>query len=367
MFGSNRILQLILLSAVLIAFSACEESSTTTPVDGTQKEFVFSANIEVGVQPSSVFYDNVRDVFHVFCLGVDNNFNNVFEADSGDVKGSWWIISDGTNAVKARDFEDFPAFPNRPAFLPEENIVFMNHGSKIISYDLNKYEILDENVLEVASRGISGTESLLFISKPNEYGTPGSVLVYDTHSKQTLQTIEAGINVQQNLYFPTAENGIGLAVLNEGNWGAGDSELMLGNVPISGAPEFKTFNVGGMGNHIAIHKDKIAVTSNGSHEVYIVDITNKSVSEAICVETGGYDGPRESCFANDSILFVTTYTGDLRRININSAKVEQIMPLSGKGEGLSIHDKYMLVTNSLNASYQAINTITVFELKAVAE
>ncbi|MCK5741030.1 MAG: hypothetical protein KAH48_02340, partial [Chlorobi bacterium] len=275
--------------------------------------------------------------------------------------------TDGTTAEKVRDFDEFPAFPNRPAFLPEDNIVYMNHGTNIISYDLTNYEIIDDNVADLVSRGISGTESLLFISKQNEYGTPGSVLVYDTHSKQTLQTIEAGISVQQNLYFPTADNRIGLAILNEGNWGAEDSELMLGIVPISGAPELTTFNVGGMGNHIAKHEDKIAVTANGSHEIYIVDITNMSVSDAISVETVGYDGPRESCFANDSILFVTTYAGDLRKININSNKVEKIMPLSGKGEGLCIHDKYMLVANSLDASYQALNTISVFELKAVAK
>jgi hypothetical protein len=306
-------------------------------------------------------------VFHVFCLGIDNNFNRVFEADSGDVKGSWWIITDGTNPVKARDFDEFPAFPSRPAFLPEDNIVYINHGTKIISYDLTNYEVVDNHLTDIAARGISGTESLLFVSKLNEYGTPGSVLVYNTHSKQTLQTIEAGISVQQNLYFPTADNGIGLAVLNEGNWGAEDSKLMLGTVPITGAPEFTIFNVGGMGNHIAKHEDKIALTSTGSHEIYIVDITNMSVSDAISVETGGYDGPRESCFANDSFLFVTTYAGDLRKININNSKVEKTLPLSGKGEGLCIHDKYMLVANSLNASYQAINTITVFELKAVAE
>lgn len=284
-----------------------------------QDRYFLNTNVEVGVSPVYVKYDEVSNIFHVICSGNDANFNGMYD-ESTDAYPTWWTVQfDGQdwNAEERLQF-DFSSIktPFRPAIIEATDnaplTMYIPHPGKIVSYNMETFSVLNDNVGDIDAVAISPSgPSHLFISLrngENPFSDPGQVIVYNPQTGQILQTIDAGVNVQQTAYYDPSEAGLSFAILNEGSFGSENSILQIGEIVHMGNFELNEIELGNGGNHIEVAGDRMFVTVNGSHKVLEIDLNSKSVVGEIDLPTTGFDGPRESRVISDD-LFISTYDG----------------------------------------------------------
>ena len=353
---------LILIAAMIIVFSGCEKTTTVPPV--IPKEFEFFKNVEVGSQPSKIYYDSETKKFHIFCLGKDLNFNEQF--DTGDENPSWWALNedDIENPIKEKEFDfGYMGFPFRPCFDLKERLLFISQNGKILSYNINNFTLVDANIGSYAASAISKIGDTLFISINPVKSERGYVIIYNYKTREELKKINSGINVRQSVYYETNKKKI-LAILSEGT-GNNDVELQFIELRKDSIYPLTVFKeIGKTGNYIERYVNLLAVVMNGSNEVIIIDLSNIAVKKTINTGTTGFDGPREAVFLSSSELLITTYSGDVRLIDINAESIKKIFPVDSKAEGICIKkDEYMLVSNISNTDYSANNIISIFKGK----
>lgn len=353
---------LILFAAIIIVFSACEKTITDPPY--IPKEFEFFKNVVVGSQPSKIYYDNQTKNFHIFCLGIDANYNGQF--DAGDENPSWWVINedDIENPIMKQEFNfGYMGFPFRPCFDLNDRLLFISQNGKILSYNIDDFSLVDGNVGSYDASAISKIGDTLFLSIIPGPSERGYVILYNYKTRKEIGKINSGINTRQTIYYEINKKKM-LAILSEGS-GNDDVELQFLELRKDSIYPFIVFkNIGKTGNYLERYVNLLAVVMNFSNEVIIIDLSNLAVKKTINTGTSGFDGPREASFVSSSELLVTTYTGDVRFIDINSETIKKIFPVASKAEGICIkRDEYMLVSNISNPNYSANNIISIFKGK----
>jgi len=92
-----------------ISFSAISLFLSFTSAFSSDFYLAQSFSVQVGAEPAAIFYDSTAETYHIFCIGVDKNFNAIYEPDSGDIMPSWWTlkISPGNSTnYEAKKFEN---------------------------------------------------------------------------------------------------------------------------------------------------------------------------------------------------------------------------------------------------------------------
>lgn len=355
----------VLLAVLGIAFiiNACKENSVTTlPIEA--KNFEFLQNVEVGSQPAEIFYDEETHLFNIFCLGVDLNYNNI--KDAGDENPSWWVI-DKNNITKATKVMDFDfgtiGFPFRPFIDYNNRYILLSQNEKIKKYNLDDYSLMSDNIADFKASAIYKNNDILFLSISTGYTTPGYLIAYDTKTRTVLDSIEAGINVQQILNYQ--KNGKSqMVILSEG---MGNNDALLQFVEfINGKFNLikKIDSIGNFANKMTISKNLLAVTLNGSNKILLINLDNFSKISDFDTQTTGYDGPREAVFDGFGNIYVTTYSGDIRKFDYTNGELIEILSVDSKAEGVSIiPNELMLVCNISKPDYSVNNLVSVFRTK----
>lgn len=353
--------EIIILSASMTDDEIAGSVKILIPEDIDFKEFWYP--VEVGNQPVYTWWDSDVKVLHVFCLGNDDNFDGIQDID--EQQPSWWTVKNhGGNHVaeKIMDFEFASLkFPFRPAVDEENKIIYIPHQDKISSYDLSGYSVFNESVAVVDATSLSLAAGHLLITRITDAESgDGELLVLNLQSGQVLQSVYAGINPIQSLYYPS-EGGIGLAIISAGPWGSDESKLYYGNIVHMGDFSLDSLNVGNAVNHISFNENKLYVTVNGSHKIVVLEL---ATGEPAFYNTGttGFDGPREALFL-DGLIGVTTYVGDFRGIDPQTGNVNIILPNEYKLESiLSIeNDNTGILTAPNNDDYSPNNLILISE------
>ena len=190
----------------------------------------------------------------------------------------------------------------------------------------------------------------------------GRLDVFNVETGQILQSVEAGKNIKDCIYYVSPE-GISIAILNEGEFGTDNGTVIYGAInhtydfTLSGEAE-----VGSGANHIIHNKGKLYVASNISNEIHVVDLTTQEVS-VWHTGTTGWDGPREMVVRGER-LFVTTYSGDVREFDINTGLLINIYDNYDyeKVENLAfINDDSFYSANPYDEFYTSISDIWLWE------
>lgn len=180
-------------------------------------------------------------------------------------------------------------------------------------------------------------------------------------------------NVKQDVPIPSPT---GVYILNEGNFGRGNSTLSFYDLQSRKLYNDVFYSVnnkylGDTGNDIEILNHRAYIVVNNSHKIEIVDVrTHRNIGT---INVGAGKSPRQIAFLNDSIALVTNlYDNSVFVINVFSKTVLRRIPVGANPEGIAIVGRKAFVANSglgngNTLSIINLNTMTVSQTKIVGD
>ena len=338
-------------------------------------DFNIIHELELGSQPMRVLYDDPRNEYHVFCNGMDVNYNGIYEEDQGDEKPSWWIVTlSETNEVdyeKVRDFELGYFTPTvllncldqstRKLYVPfaptyDEDFNIVDQG-KVAIYDLDDHSLIDEEFLSINPTSISFYGNVLFITGQND-DLENKVYAYDRFSHEFLDEMNAGVHVQQvAAHFHHAAH-LSVAILNEGHFGQNNSTLMMCDFKYKKFGDPQIIELGDTGHTILAREDDFVVTMNGSHKILFIN--EKNIEREVEISTSGYNGPRETVFYGN-LMIVSTYAGNIylyEKVDDKYYLYDQV-EINTNIESLLLNRGFLFATSPLDASYNTLKKVYI--------
>lgn len=259
-----------------------------------------SYSVNVGSEPAAIFYDSLKDTYNIFCIGVDKNFNTIYEPDSGDVLPSWWILKISSEnysefqTQKVMDFEFASIIPPvRFAFAPEERAIFIPQKGKIFRYNIDNYEgiqLIDLNAeINYDNYSMDYYDNMLLISQ-SSYFSQSSIVLYSLIEDTVKLSKEIGQNIIQSIFYTDpATNSLCIATISVGPFGKDSSMLYLMNA--SNGNIFYEKVIGNNANYIQNFQNKyLVITLMGSHKIIIYNLSN-NIEYEIPTNTTGWNGP----------------------------------------------------------------------------
>lgn len=317
---------------------------------------------EVGKTPLKVLKLPGSDKVHIFCAGDDMNYDD--EIGPEEEAPSWWVLESVNSAPrKVLDFDRFfKSRPFRPALDPATNMMYIPLVGKIVSIDLNAEEMDDDMVAEIDAQSINFAGGHLLITVSPGMGEIGRLDVLNLQTNQILQTVEGGVNIMDCIYYP-GQQGISIAILNQGDFGTNESNVMYGAINHMFDFELdQKIEVGNAANHIIHHRGKLYVTVTNSHWIKVINLATDEV-ETWHTGTTGWNGPRESVVKDDR-LYVTTFAGDVREFDLNTGLLINLYE-SGYGdkiENIAFHgDETFFSANPYDEYYTPENAVSYWE------
>lgn len=162
-----------------------------------------------------------------------------------------------------------------------------------------------------------------------------------------------------------------LLVLNNGNWGANDANILGYDTRTETATPFlfqkaNGQQLGDLGQDIIAVGDKFYIAVNGSQVVFVTDRDLHIVQRIEATENGTRLSPRYLCCV-DKKVYVTYYEGYLGEINTKDYSV-RTTAVGNSPEGLAYVDGYIYVANSGGALFPNYDkTVSVVDAKTFAE
>ncbi|MDW7996974.1 MAG: hypothetical protein RMJ46_04750, partial [Bacteroidota bacterium] len=314
-----------------------------------QWQFVRSHDV-LGKTPLMLFFGpreadpEPNSTAYVLCGGVDVNFNG--QQDPGDESPSLTVAwgRDNTEVASLNfSFSWGPlSFPLRPAVAQEQAsfTVYLPLMNRLLRYTFPPFGWPHEDtVLNGPAQAVAVSEGTLFVSRRNSAEPEiGLILVLRRDNVgirvDTLR-VYACQNIQQLVWDEARQQ---LIVLCEGQFGQRDAVAQF--LPQGRDSGVTVVPVGGTGNFLLLSGDTLVVVSNGSHEVYLIDPSAR-LWHRMPIELGttGYGGPREAVLLTlpngQRTLLVSTYSRDVRWVDIATGQILQTLPLTGLGEGMA--------------------------------
>ncbi len=344
---------------------------------------LFSSNlellqsVEVGNEPVSVFKDMKTSTFHIFCKGTDGNFNGVFEPDSGDVAGSWWILNfnnlQNLNAEKVADlpFGKISFIVFKPAFIESERKVFLNYTDGIQAYSLDSYQEIGEKIEMSGATSLEYTSNHLIISKSSSMNQTDTIIVLNTKNNQVYSKYPVGKNLKQaNFYLPDDSKKRGIVAISTGGFGSDSSEIHFSEFNHFAQPQFTSKIVGKTVNSLNLFGDMFATISvMMSHKIMLFNIQTTELLAEINLPTTGWNGPSYAIY-NGKEVIVVAYNGKLYRYYDNPETTEidfeqkGEVELSGKGQSFEIiqideEKELIAVATPLQSNYLPNNKVDI--------
>lgn len=325
--------------------------------------------VGVGYTPVHIVKSPNDGTTHVFCAGKDANYNGLL--DEGDEYPSWWIIKESEEmgeiifkAEKKFDFDSFFKFPSgvevfRPGFDWANDVVYIPFEGVIKAFDMIDFDIHDDQVafINATSVALAGGHLLLTVTPGADQ--VGKLDVLNLTSGQVLQSVTAKENVMQSVYYQSTK-GISIAMLSNGPYGEANGVVQYGaiNHMFSFDLEDEVI-VGKSPNHMIFNNGKLYVSVNGDHKIVEIDVETHE-TRTFYTGTIAFNGPRD-IFVSEGKLYVATYQGDVRVINLQTGCVDEVISEGlGKIETVLLDGEFLFMLNSYdwfysNSEYIIIN------------
>ncbi|MEN3027500.1 MAG: hypothetical protein ABDH31_07360 [Chlorobiota bacterium] len=340
-----------------------------------QWQFVRSHNV-LGKTPLMSFFDPSSPSFsptYIICGGVDADFDG--QQDQGDEPPSVTVIAEEGGEVRV---VNTPlawgplSFPLRPAILPQRTgfALFLPRANRLVRVTYPPLGGPEDTLLSGPAQAVAVAKGAIFVSRRStDDPTVGLVIVlrWDVDGVR-VDTLRLGScrNIQQ---FVWDEDRQQLIVLCEGQFGQRDAVVQF--LPQGRDSGIAMVPVGGTGNYLLLSGDTLVVVSNGSHEVYLIDPGTR-LWHRMPIELGttGYGGPREAVLLTlpngQRTLLVSTYSRDVRWVDINTGQILQTLQLTGMAEGMALRSRgdtlELWVAQPFTPTYGPDSTVAVFRL-----
>ncbi len=353
--------------------------------------------IETGVEPHFIIHDEANNKLHVFCTGVDLDWNGTQE--EGESVPTWHVIDLGADELASTQVMEFPFFSFsmsnfRPSFDKENGHIYIPYGTKIGVYNAKDYSEVSTIEIGATVAAVSYSKGLLAVSVNPTYNANGFVYIYRDGEK--IREFEGGVNMMDvkilehldvSTMPPPAVYYLGY--ISNGPYGAGQEiykQYKLGTdlnvidsleVYPGVTPNYLglTAMEGGMGENLKVVGGVPGIIANGSHYETMIHPNKKGelVELKIYTGTSGWNGPRQYAVNEEKIknhvsdasdmFFISNYSNDFRVFSTDKGIVElqQIVPTAGKAEGIVLAGDQIFVANQVDAAYGPMNIIEVFE------
>jgi hypothetical protein len=335
------------------------------------KDSLFNDLCHTGYQPLDLFPygEHYKFRYYSVCLGIDNNFDGVFNSLEGDlpptIRASFIYyqetLLDNPSIEMILDFPiNYPLNTNISTVgyipIPSGNLVniySVEDRDLYYTIDAEKYvscTYMGSSYLVMGLRDIESSESFVYIR----------------NDKFPDLEIEVSKNVSDLIAFQKGNN-INVLTVSEGTFGESDAKInLIISDPITGEKTNTVFDAGSMGSAVVANSDfsKAAIVMSGSHEIHIFDLNTKEIILTFPTGTSGYGGPRDAEFYNNR-LYVTTYSNQIIVYDENTGEKLSSIIIDGNSEGLDIYDNDLFVTNNQYSNYQPSNRIFAFDLDKI--
>jgi hypothetical protein len=343
---------------------------------------------EVGKEPVDVFFDDENYSFHVICKGFDANFNGEYEEEMGDEKPSWWRIESGDvllgavpgtgDVEKVMDFEfaavKAPMMPFNIA-VDNNNVMYIPLKNIIRAFSISPYDDFMESIdgqIDIDANSVFYDGQHL-ITTEQIFSGQDLVKVFEPGNSEPLMTLNAEENVAEAFDFDLENGKKGMIIGNVGDYSTPNSStIQWSEFEHTETPEFTSYNVGSTLNDLDISGDYIGLTLDFSHTVKVIDV-NEGPENMLTFNTGtkGWNGPRDvAVYDNEEYKYIyfTTYSGDVRKIDLNEGLMTEIYPTNSKAEGIAVSADYglgaflptILATNISKSDYSSNNLVSVY-------
>lgn len=159
----------------------------------------------------------------------------------------------------------------------------------------------------------------------------------------------------------------GVYVLNEGDWGANNSEITYYNPQTGETATNIFFNANGKllgdtANDMVIYGSKMYIAVSSSAVIFVTDLQGKVLSEMHVAGTSAYMSPRQFDCANGKVYvtFMEGYVGAIDTTDYSISTVE-VGPMP---EGIAYMDGKIYVANSDGYNPNYGNTVSVIDAKS---
>lgn len=164
----------------------------------------------------------------------------------------------------------------------------------------------------------------------------------------------------------------GLYVLNEGNWGAGNTTLTYYNVATKTATTDYFFNkngsgLGDTGNDMIKHGKKMYIVMNISSYVQVTDLAGTHVKKIDFKDAGGAARQPRYAVAYKNKVLVSSYDGTVAVIDTASLTIDKFITVGSNPEQMAISGDKLFVANSGGLNLVMDSTVSVIDLASYTE
>ncbi len=161
----------------------------------------------------------------------------------------------------------------------------------------------------------------------------------------------------------------GVYIINEGNFGRGNSTLSYYNLETFHVYNDVFFavngrNLGDVGESMTLHQGRGYIVVNDSHKIEIIDLnTNVDVGT---IDLGAGSSPRQMVFVNDTLALVTDlYESCVFEVDVKHLTVLGSIPVGQNPEGIVLAAGKAFVANSGFGVGQTVSVVSVATLSLI--
>ncbi|MDB5034312.1 MAG: Endonuclease/exonuclease/phosphatase [Chlorobi bacterium] len=316
-------------------------------------------HIQTDKSPSFIFNDPVKGHIHVITLGVDANFDGVFQPGS-DVAPRWFVLDAATEEeVGSTTFTGFfNSFPLRAGVDLKGRRLYVPQLGRVRAFDIDDLGIVQDsvsttNASTVMFDSLTGYITLSF--RPG-FTVPGWTETIDPRTGKRISMMNTGVNP-------------GMAVPK----GAETYTITEGGPGIPSTVAYSRYRaslyagaLGGNGNHMVVRGTAAYLVMSATNQIRIIDTRTgrDTLSSPIAVGTAGFGSPRMLDVQGDSVLVVATYARDIRRFRIATGAMIDKIALPGAAEAVAVRDSLAYVAIPLDSARHTDSLVVVVNLNS---
>tara|TARA_Y100000590_G_scaffold421726_1_gene525725 strand:+ start:921 stop:2165 length:1245 start_codon:yes stop_codon:yes gene_type:complete len=111
--------------------------------------------------------------------------------------------------------------------------------------------------------------------------------------------------------------------------------------------EFDGNPLGEIVQSLYVHENNLYVTVNGSHSIYVFDITDSGLIQRQLIDTN-FSSPREMLVYNNYLYVSNWYSADIKKIDINLWEIVNEISMPGLPEDILLHDGKLYASITMN-------------------
>jgi|GEM_PF-1953227 len=311
--------------------------------------------VPVGLEPATLFYDASTARLHVLNVGVDRNFNGVYEADSGDVSAAWYVVDPFTGAKLDSALMNgfFSGFPLRVGVDLAGRHLYACVGNSVNEYDIDNLDLV-RGIWQGYFSGVSydSANKLVLMHERPGFTDPGRLVAYNQAENRVEFVLPTAVNPQMTLNLagrtsPRVEN----YTLCEGVFGQPNSTI---SYTMYVEDDFSTVNGNTLGTNATTMVqglNAIYIAVADKMQVRVIDAASgvETPVSPIDLEGTANLGPSvmqvlsSSVDGSDSILFVGMRDGRVYRYDAATGAPLDSVALGGIVNAMTLHDTTLFV------------------------